>query len=122
VSGGRWSDGATGGGGFFRVLLTQELAQLKGRKKPQMAPHVYVQWLERTTADGFPPYRIRATLPVPFDRDEVRDVVDVRLWSRGNEWLMSLVGYKHDFMDDFAHAEVVFKLGAPGQVSRVTGP
>jgi hypothetical protein len=36
--------------------------------------------------------------------------------------LASLEGYKKTFLDDYAPAELLFALGAPGEATRVSGP
>ena len=124
-TGGRWTDTAVPGGsgvGFYRVYLTAEFAMVKGRRRPTPAPHVYVQWVEAATADGKPPHRVRETVLVPIDRARIRAVSEIRLWRRDTSWMMSLIGYRNGFMNDFTQAEVVYALGAPGQVALVTGP
>jgi hypothetical protein len=128
VTGGRWVDSISGGEGFFRLFLTEEPTRVKGydKDKPQNRPHVYVQWVERRDANAGagaePPYNVRATVSLPFDRDKVWAVDRLQLWRREGRAMASLHGYRHSFMDDMARTEVVFELGAPGQATKVAGP
>jgi hypothetical protein len=128
VTGGRWADEVgQGSGGFYRLFLTEEPTRVKGydKDKPLDRPYVYVQWVEPRdagTVEKAPPYRIRATLSLPFDRNKVWAIQDVRLWRREGRWMASLEGYKHGFMNDMARAELVFELGQPGQATMVAGP
>jgi hypothetical protein len=46
----------------------------------------------------------------------------MQLWRREGRWVASVEGYKHAFMNDFARAELVFELGAPGQATLIAGP
>lgn len=132
VTGGSWTDAAAGDGGdgFYRLFLTEEPTRVKGydRNRPQDRPYVYVQWVEirrRTAAaaqgDGAP-YRVRATVSLPLDRNKVWAIDDAEVWRRGGRWVASLHGYKHAFMNDVARTEMIFELGAPGQASKVAGP
>jgi len=126
VTGGRWTD-VDGAAGFYRLLLTQEPTRVKGydKDKPQDRPYVYVQWLEpRRDGDPshLPPWRVRATASLPFDRNTVWAVSEIQLWQRGTRWVASLHGYKHAFMNDMARAELVFELGGPAVVRHLAGP
>lgn len=126
VTGGRWTD-AGGAAGFYRLLLTEEPTQVKGydKDKPQDRPYVYVQWLEpRRQGDpaDAPPWRVRATASLPFDRSKVWAVSEVQLWQRGTRWVASLHGRKHAFMNDMARTELVFELDAPGVARHLAGP
>jgi len=134
VAGGHWVDTVGGGGegkggeGFYRLFLTEEPTRVKGydKDKPQDRSFVYVQWVEPRgagAAEGTaPPYRIRTTLSLPYDRNKVWTIQDVRVWRREGRWMAGLEGYKHAFMNDMARAELVFELGPPGQATMVAGP
>ena len=129
VTGGHWIDTAGGGGeGFYRLFLTEEPTRVKGydKNKPQDRSFVYVQWVEPRAAGAAegaaPPYRIRAIVSLPYDRNKVWTIQDVRLWRREGRWMAGLEGYKHAFMNDMARTELVFELGPPGQATMVAGP
>ena len=128
VTGGRWRDGlGTGGAGSYRLFLHEERVRLKryDKDKPQLAPHAWVQWLEPLAdtlgADG-ERYRVRATARLPFDPNKVWAIRELKLWQRDGRWMASLFGWQHAFMNDMAEAELVYELGAPGQVTLVAGP
>ena len=124
VNGGRWEDGASRGGGFYRLLLTEQKTPVKGyrRDRPQDRPFVYVQWVEPRTGDAPTPYTVRATSLLEFDRSKVFAISHLLLWRRDGRWVATVEGYKHGFMDDFAHAELIYELGPPGQATLVAGP
>ena len=127
VTGGRWVDSArTEREGLYRLLLTEQPTQVKGYKKnyPQDRPYVYVQWLEPTDgADSATQrFRIDTTVSLPIDRDKVTNIDRVQLWRREGQWMASLDGYKKTFMNDFAHTELIYALGAPGEAAKVAGP
>ena len=94
VEGGRWTDSTTGASGFYRLLLTEEPTQVKGYDKdaPQDRPYVYVQWVEPrppSVPDTSAPYRVHATIGLPFDRNKGWDVRELQLWQRGGQWVGS---------------------------------
>jgi hypothetical protein len=126
VTGGHWADSARAREGRYRLLLTEQPTQVKGYKKnfPQDRPYVYVQWLEPVDgADSAAQrFRIDTTVSLPLDRDKVIAIDRVQLWRREGRWMASLEGYKKSFMNDYARAELIFTLGAPGEAARVAGP
>lgn len=127
VIGGQWDDGAHAGRrGIYRLLLTEQPTQVKGYDKGalQDRPYVYVQWLEPVSgADSAAQrFRIDSTISLPIDRNKVTDIDRVLLWRREGRWMASLEGYKKSFMNDFARAELIFTLGAPGEAAKVSGP
>lgn len=67
-------------------------------------------------------FRIDTTVSLPIDRNKVTDIDLVRLWRREGRWMASLEGHKKSFMNDFARAELIFVLGAPGEAAKVAGP
>jgi hypothetical protein len=100
---------------------------VKGYDKdaPQDRPYVYVQWVEPRPASvsgTSAPYRVHATIGLPFDRNKVWGVRELQLWQRGGQWAASVHGYKHSLLNDMARAELVYELGAPGQARLVAGP
>lgn len=126
VTGGNWTDSASGRDGLYRLLLTEEPTQVKGYQKdaPQDRPYVYVQWVEpdAATRGAEPTYRVRASVSLPIDRNKVTHIRRLQLWQREGRWLASLFGIKKSFMNDFDEAELVFELGPPGQAKQVAGP
>ena len=58
-----------------------------------------------------------AMVELAVDR-KVRDLEEVVLEQRGEQWYAALRGYKSAFLDDFAEARLEYVLGPPGQVSR----
>jgi hypothetical protein len=125
VAGGRWTEGTEVVEGYFRLFFIAEPTRVKGHDRLQERPHVYVQWVEPQSprvASGNAPWRVRSTIDLPFDREKVWGVREMQLWQRGDQWLASVHGYKHSFMNDMARAELVYLLGAPGQATLVAGP
>lgn len=127
VTGGSWADSADGVVGFYRLFLTEEptIVRRYEKNKPQDRPHAYVQWVEPQAPGpegGSPPYRIHRTVSLQFDRNDVWAIQRIRLWRREGRWMASLEGFQHSFLNDLARAELVFELGAPGEVRKVAGP
>jgi hypothetical protein len=126
VTGGAWTDSA-GGAGFYRLFLTEEPTRVKGydKDKPQDRPFMYVQWVEPRAPGApasSPPYAVRTTASLEFDRAKFWGAREVQLWAREGRWLASLHGYKRELLNDLADAELVFELGPPGVVKKVAGP
>jgi hypothetical protein len=57
-----------------------------------------------------------------FDHGKMWELTQAAVLLRQGQWMGSLRGYKHTFMNDMARSEVVFLLGAPGEFKRVAGP
>ena len=66
--------------------------------------------------------RADTTVSVPIDRNKVTSLWQPQLWRRDGRWMASVQRSKREFMNDFAHAELIFQLGRPGDVTRVSGP
>jgi hypothetical protein len=114
ASGGRWTEGEITG--WYQLILTEAPTRVPGRRVPVQRPRAYVQWVERGPND------LRATVTrmveLPID-PKVTGLWEIELLQRYGRWHASLRGTKPKFMRDFASAQLMFELGAPGQIRSV---
>ncbi|MGH7520817.1 MAG: hypothetical protein ACREMI_06030 [Gemmatimonadales bacterium] len=109
---GQWNDGPATG--RYRVLVTQDPTVVRNRRRPQLRPHVYLQWLERTETGT---QAVREMVELPIDSSVSALGLPV-IWQRSGNWYVSIRGTKQAFLNDFSSTELIFALGPPGQVSK----
>ena len=110
---GRWIEADAEG--WYRIFLGYETTVLPKGRRPVLRPKAYLQWL--TPSGSGVGHEVVAMVELAVDR-KVRDLEEVVLEQRGEQWYAALRGYKSAFLDDFAEARLEYVLGPPGQVRR----
>lgn len=113
ATGGRWTDADASG--WYRLILAYEPTVVPNRRRPELRPHAYVQWVEHSETG--PPYNLRAITELEIDR-KATALWETAIWLHDGRWYASLLGTRKTFMNDFHGAEYTYRLGPPGDVSR----
>jgi hypothetical protein len=102
--------------GCNKLILTEAPTRVSGHRLPVRRPRAYVQWVERASNDSRA--TVRRMLELPID-PKVTALWEIELLKRYGKWHASLRGTKPKFMRDFASTQLLFELGAPGQIRPV---